>query len=103
MLPGEKGKFLPNWFGSFFVIEDFGSGAYKLADMDGVSFKEPINIMHLKCYYPSFYSFFFLHLYIPYRHCFIGYAILEKLHIDYIYALSFFLLSFILNIDLNKT
>lgn len=51
-LPGEKGKFSPNWLGPFVVIEDFGLGAYKLADMDGVSFKEPINIMHLKRYYP---------------------------------------------------
>ena len=51
-LSGEKGNFSPNWIGPFVINENFGSGAYKIVDMDGVSFKEPINIMHLKHYYP---------------------------------------------------
>ena len=51
-LPSEKVKFISNWLGPFVIIEDFGLENYKLADMDGVSFKEPINIMLLKCYYP---------------------------------------------------
>ena len=42
----------------------------------------------------------FMHLYIPYRLCFIGYVVLEKLHVEYIYAPYFFLLSFISNIKL---
>lgn len=47
----EKGKFSPNWLGLYIVIEDYGSGAYKIAGVDGTSLKDPINAMHLRRYY----------------------------------------------------
>lgn len=50
-LPEEKGKFSPNWLGPYIDIEDYGSGAYKIADVDGTPLKDPINAMHLRRYY----------------------------------------------------
>lgn len=49
--PEEKGKFSPNWLGPYIVIEVYGSGAYKIEDVEGTPLKESINAMHLRRYY----------------------------------------------------
>ena len=41
----KKGKFSPNWLGPYIITKVYGSGEYEIIDMNGVSFKEPINIM----------------------------------------------------------
>ena len=57
VLPREKGSFSLNWLGPYIIIEVYGYDVNKIAYMNGVSFKEPINIMDLHCcYVPTFFS-----------------------------------------------
>jgi len=46
-----KGKFGPNWLEPFVVVEDIGSGAYKLSSMDGKEEQKTFNAIHLKHFY----------------------------------------------------
>lgn len=50
-LLGKKGKFILNWLGSYIITKVYRSGAYKITNMNGVHFKEPINIKQLQSYY----------------------------------------------------
>ena len=46
-----RGKFKPNWDGSYLVKKILPKGAVKLSDMDGNKFLEPINLDWLKKYF----------------------------------------------------
>ena len=48
----QKGKFEPNWLGPYVITAAFGTGAYLLSDPDGEQLPDPINIVHLKKFYP---------------------------------------------------
>ena len=47
-----KGKFDPNWWGPFIITSTFGSGAYLLSTLEGDQLPNPINVLHLKKFYP---------------------------------------------------
>ena len=49
--PDGRGKFRPNWHGSFVVKQTFSSGAAILEDMDQVGQSETVNLCYLKKYY----------------------------------------------------
>ena len=42
--PREKGKFNPNWLGTFLIKEMFFGGGVRLVDLDGNLFAEPTNM-----------------------------------------------------------
>ena len=46
-----QGKFKPNWVGPYIVKTILSGGAAYLTDLDGIEFKEPINLDRLKKYY----------------------------------------------------
>lgn len=46
-----RGKFKPKWVGPYIVKTVLSGGATYLMDLDGVEFKEPINMDRLKKYY----------------------------------------------------
>ena len=48
----QKGKFEPNWLGPFIITAAFGSGAYLLSTAEGDQLPDPINVLHLKKFYP---------------------------------------------------
>lgn len=66
--PREKGRVGPNFLDAYIIMEEYSSSAYKIVDMDGFPFKDPINTMHqvdimLGLFYPFisyFLPFFFL-------------------------------------------
>ncbi|GLJ46851.1 hypothetical protein SUGI_0988310 [Cryptomeria japonica] len=47
----EKEKFSPNWLGPYIVVKVYGSNTYKIANLEGMPLKEPINDMHLRRYF----------------------------------------------------
>ena len=49
--PREKGKFKPNWSGSFLIKEIFSGGGVRLVDLNGNLFAEPTNMDQLKRYH----------------------------------------------------
>ena len=48
----QKGKFEPNWLGPYIITAAFGSGAYLLSTTEGEQLPDPINVLHLKKFYP---------------------------------------------------
>ena len=48
----QKGKFEPNWLGPYIITTTFGSGAYLLSTTKGEQLPNPINVLHLKKFYP---------------------------------------------------
>ena len=46
-----RGKFKPNWVGPYIIKKLLSGGATYLMDLDGIEFKQPINIDRLKNYY----------------------------------------------------
>jgi len=46
-----KGKFEPNWFGPFVIVEVIGSRAFKVSSMDGKEEPNTFNATHLKCFF----------------------------------------------------
>ena len=48
----QKGKFEPNWLGPYIITTTFGSGAYLLSIVEGEQLPDPINVLHLKKFYP---------------------------------------------------
>ena len=48
----QKGKFDPNWLGPYIITVTFGFGAYLLSTEEGEKLPDPINVLHLKKFYP---------------------------------------------------
>ena len=46
-----RGKFRPNWEGSFLVKIVLPKGAVRISDLEGNKFTEPVNLDRLKKYY----------------------------------------------------
>ena len=46
-----RGKFRPNWKGSYLVKMVLPKGAIKISDLEGNEFTEPVNLDRLKKYY----------------------------------------------------
>ena len=46
-----RGKFKPNWVSPYIIKKALFGGAAYLMDLDGIKFKNPINIDHLKKYF----------------------------------------------------
>ena len=48
----QKGKFEPNWLGPYIITTTFGSPTYLLSTEEGEQLPDPINVLHLKKFYP---------------------------------------------------
>ena len=48
----QKDKFEPDWLGSYIITTTFGSGAYLLSIVEGEQLPDPINVLHVKKFYP---------------------------------------------------
>ena len=46
-----RGKFIPNWSGSYVILDLTQEGAAWLTDLDGNQFTEPVNVDQLKRFY----------------------------------------------------
>ena len=48
----QKGKFEPNWLGPYIITTTFGIGSYLVSMEEGEQLPDPINVLHLKKFYP---------------------------------------------------
>ena len=48
----QKGNIEPNFLGPYIIIASFGSSAYLLSIVVGEKLLDPINVLHLKKFYP---------------------------------------------------